>query len=200
MMTVQLACQFARDAIEITSDLLPRYTAIRKEKNGGAWCPRTQINREVREFLEVQLPSEHLVTHTETQGRFGNGQGQEFAESYLIEYSYTVSYRITFQPYFTLMQSHSEYRIAWKERDSDTIQPPPPPLYPTCTLRMHDCYASIYCLPIFPGIIVSPGVSNPAEKRELSRVYCFLIPAAGTIARALVITGKWVELNAYFKE
>jgi len=59
---------------------------IRQEKNGGAWCPKEVISKSVREFLEVKLHSEHLVTHLETQGRFGNGQGQEYAEAYLVEY------------------------------------------------------------------------------------------------------------------
>jgi len=29
---------------------------------------------------------QHLITRTETQGRFGNGQGQEYAEQFLVEY------------------------------------------------------------------------------------------------------------------
>lgn len=59
---------------------------IRQEKNGGAWCPKAQISSEVREYLEVDLIKNHLITWTETQGRFGNGQGQEYAEAFLIEY------------------------------------------------------------------------------------------------------------------
>ncbi|KAK9499621.1 hypothetical protein O3M35_002634 [Rhynocoris fuscipes] len=59
---------------------------IRQELNGGAWCPKAQISSEVREYLEVDLSRNHLVTKTETQGRFGNGQGQEYAESFLVEY------------------------------------------------------------------------------------------------------------------
>ncbi|XP_052126283.1 discoidin domain-containing receptor tyrosine kinase B [Frankliniella occidentalis] len=59
---------------------------IRQEMNGGAWCPKAQISSEVREYLEVDLQAEHLVTRTETQGRFGNGQGQEYAEQFLLEY------------------------------------------------------------------------------------------------------------------
>ena len=59
---------------------------IRQEKNGGAWCPKAQISSEIREYLEVDLVRDHLITWTETQGRFGNGQGQEYAESFLIEY------------------------------------------------------------------------------------------------------------------
>jgi hypothetical protein len=36
--------------------------------------------------LEIDLHSVHVITATETQGRFGNGQGVEFAEAYLLEY------------------------------------------------------------------------------------------------------------------
>ncbi|XP_026476232.1 discoidin domain-containing receptor tyrosine kinase B-like, partial [Ctenocephalides felis] len=59
---------------------------IRQEKNGGAWCPKAQISGEVHEYLEVDLVRDHLITWTETQGRFGNGQGQEYAEAFLVEY------------------------------------------------------------------------------------------------------------------
>ncbi len=61
---------------------------MRVEKGGGAWCPRPAIQHNVREWLEVALPGHgpHLVTASETQGRFGNGQGQEFAEAFIIEY------------------------------------------------------------------------------------------------------------------
>lgn len=59
---------------------------IRQEKNGGAWCPKAQISSDVREYLQIDLPADHIITQTETQGRFGNGQGQEFAEYFLIEY------------------------------------------------------------------------------------------------------------------
>ncbi|XP_073975548.1 discoidin domain-containing receptor 2-like isoform X3 [Rhodnius prolixus] len=64
----------------------PQNARIRQELNGGAWCPKAQISSEVREYLEVDLSRNHLVTKTETQGRFGNGQGQEYAESFLVEY------------------------------------------------------------------------------------------------------------------
>ena len=49
---------------------------VRVEKGGGAWCPRPAIKHDVREWLEVNLHGPHLVTASETQGRFGNGQGQ----------------------------------------------------------------------------------------------------------------------------
>ncbi|XP_043477764.1 discoidin domain-containing receptor 2-like isoform X1 [Leptopilina heterotoma] len=64
----------------------PQNARIRQEKNGGAWCPKAQISGDVREYLEVDLTQDHLITWTETQGRFGNGQGQEYAESFSLEY------------------------------------------------------------------------------------------------------------------
>jgi discoidin domain receptor family member 2 len=59
---------------------------VRVEKGGGAWCPRPAIEHNVREWLEINLHTPHLVTGSETQGRFGNGQGQEFAEAFTVEY------------------------------------------------------------------------------------------------------------------
>ncbi|XP_018915516.2 LOW QUALITY PROTEIN: discoidin domain-containing receptor 2 [Bemisia tabaci] len=64
----------------------PHHGRIRSEILGGAWCPKQQITTESREWLEIDLHSVHVITAAETQGRFGNGQGQEFAEAYLIEY------------------------------------------------------------------------------------------------------------------
>ena len=64
----------------------PAFGRIRTERNGGAWCPKQQISRDVYEWLEIDLGQLKVVTQVETQGRFGNGQGQEFAESYMLEY------------------------------------------------------------------------------------------------------------------
>jgi len=47
---------------------------IRTEKNGGAWCPKSQISRDVYEWLQVDVGELKVVTQVETQGRFGNGQ------------------------------------------------------------------------------------------------------------------------------
>lgn len=59
---------------------------IRQEKNGGAWCPKAQISSAIREYLEIDLTRNHLIAWTETQGRYGNGQGQEYAETFFLEY------------------------------------------------------------------------------------------------------------------
>ena len=60
--------------------------SIRTESHGGAWCPKQEATSDPKEWLEVDLRQVHVVTAVETQGRFGNGQGQEYTEAYHIEY------------------------------------------------------------------------------------------------------------------
>ncbi|KAF4518477.1 hypothetical protein B566_EDAN006482, partial [Ephemera danica] len=64
----------------------PQHGRLRHDKSGGAWCPRRQITRETTEYLQVELHVPHALTGTRTQGRFGNGQGQEYAEEFALEY------------------------------------------------------------------------------------------------------------------
>ncbi|XP_055335639.1 discoidin domain-containing receptor 2-like [Paramacrobiotus metropolitanus] len=64
----------------------PQNARVGHEDGGGAWCPRQQVKKDVYEFLEVDLLQLHVVSSVETQGRFGNGQGQEFAEQFMLEY------------------------------------------------------------------------------------------------------------------
>ncbi|XP_067204173.1 discoidin domain-containing receptor 2-like isoform X2 [Linepithema humile] len=64
----------------------PRYGRLRKEAAGGAWCPKSQIEKGVREWLQVDLQSAHVITGVQTQGRFDHGRGQEYVEDYTLEY------------------------------------------------------------------------------------------------------------------
>lgn len=64
----------------------PHNARIRIDKNGGAWCPKNMIGKDATEWIEIDLHEVKIVTATETMGRFGNGQGAEFAESYVLEY------------------------------------------------------------------------------------------------------------------
>ena len=57
-----------------------------QDAKGGAWCPAQTISSGVREWLEINLHTDYRITATESMGRFGGGQGQEFAEAYQIEY------------------------------------------------------------------------------------------------------------------
>ncbi|EEC16624.1 discoidin domain receptor, putative, partial [Ixodes scapularis] len=52
----------------------------------GAWCPAPQISPKTHEYVEVNLHTAHVVSSLATQGRFGNGQGREFAEEFMVEY------------------------------------------------------------------------------------------------------------------
>lgn len=56
------------------------------EKAGGAWCPKQQVERGVREFLQVDLNGMHIITGIQTQGRYDHGRGQEYMEEYTVEY------------------------------------------------------------------------------------------------------------------
>ncbi|XP_025155665.1 discoidin domain-containing receptor tyrosine kinase B isoform X2 [Harpegnathos saltator] len=64
----------------------PRNGRLRKETAGGAWCPKSQIEKGVREWLQVDLPGAHVVTGVQTQGRYDHGRGQEYVEDYTLEY------------------------------------------------------------------------------------------------------------------
>ncbi|XP_060809690.1 epithelial discoidin domain-containing receptor 1-like [Amyelois transitella] len=64
----------------------PLSSRIRTEIRGGAWCPNGLILPDSRQYLQVDLHDEYLVTATESQGRFANSVGVEFVESYSVEY------------------------------------------------------------------------------------------------------------------
>ncbi|XP_026314364.1 discoidin domain-containing receptor 2-like [Hyposmocoma kahamanoa] len=64
----------------------PLSARIRTEIRGGAWCPNGLILPNSRQYLEIDLRDEYLITGTESQGRFANSVGVEFVESYSLEY------------------------------------------------------------------------------------------------------------------
>ncbi|KAH0948374.1 hypothetical protein HN011_011755 [Eciton burchellii] len=64
----------------------PRNGRLRKETAGGAWCPKSQIEKGVREWLQVDLQGAHVITGVQTQGRYDHGRGQEYVEDYTLEY------------------------------------------------------------------------------------------------------------------
>jgi hypothetical protein len=59
---------------------------IRTELEGGAWCPSAPIGSKSSEYLQIELEQLVFVNAIETQGRFDNGQGNEYAEFYRIQY------------------------------------------------------------------------------------------------------------------
>ncbi|XP_014291847.1 discoidin domain-containing receptor 2 [Halyomorpha halys] len=78
------------EAVTASSSYVPNVGAkngrLRLERAGGAWCPKPQVESGVREYLQVDLRGPHVVTGVQTQGRYDNGRGQEYAEEYTLEY------------------------------------------------------------------------------------------------------------------
>ncbi|CAF1024694.1 unnamed protein product [Rotaria sordida] len=68
------------------SSVGPQMARIRTEIEGGAWCPDKPIGVNSYEYLEIELRQLFFIKAVETQGRFGNGQGKEYAEYYQIQY------------------------------------------------------------------------------------------------------------------
>ncbi|XP_053970540.1 discoidin domain-containing receptor tyrosine kinase B-like isoform X1 [Hylaeus volcanicus] len=64
----------------------PRNARLRKERAGGGWCPKSQVERGVREWLQVDLPGPHVITGVQSQGRYDHGRGLEYVEKYTLEY------------------------------------------------------------------------------------------------------------------
>ena len=58
-------------------------------RGGGAWCPSRAVSNskeDEAEYLQIDLGGVRVVTHILTQGRFGSGRGQEYAEAYTVQY------------------------------------------------------------------------------------------------------------------
>jgi discoidin domain receptor family protein 2 len=63
------------------------YFRARTEQYGGAWCPLNQITSVPHEWLEIDFGNLTYLTQVETQGRFDNGRGKEFADYYILMYT-----------------------------------------------------------------------------------------------------------------
>ncbi|KAK4877698.1 hypothetical protein RN001_010204 [Aquatica leii] len=78
------------DAITASSSYVPnvgpKNGRLRVEKAGGAWCPKQQVEKGIREYLQVDLEEVYVITGVQTQGRYDRGRGQEYAEEYTLEY------------------------------------------------------------------------------------------------------------------
>ncbi|XP_076272189.1 discoidin domain-containing receptor 2-like [Rhynchophorus ferrugineus] len=82
--------QIPDDAISASSSYVPnvgpRNGRLKVERAGGGWCPKQQIEKGVREYIQVDLQEVHVISGIETQGRYDRGRGQEYVEEYLLEY------------------------------------------------------------------------------------------------------------------
>lgn len=59
----------------------------RTEQYGGAWCPSSEITSIPNEWLEINFGNLTYLTQVETQGRFDNGHGKEYADYYILMYT-----------------------------------------------------------------------------------------------------------------
>lgn len=73
--TVQLPCSNLRC-----------FNRLHVDRNGGAWCPKQQIAENVIEYLQIDLGNITVISGIATQGRYGNGRGQEYTEQFRLEY------------------------------------------------------------------------------------------------------------------
>jgi discoidin domain receptor family protein 2 len=64
----------------------PSNGRLKVERAGGGWCPKPPVEQGVREWLQVDFKTVHMITGVQTQGRFGHGRGLEYAEEYTLEY------------------------------------------------------------------------------------------------------------------
>ncbi|KAF2355310.1 Coagulation factor 5/8 C-terminal domain, partial [Trinorchestia longiramus] len=66
----------------------PASGRLNVNRHGGAWCPREPVgsNDSVKQYLQIDLGSMYVISAVETQGRFGNGVGVEFVETFMLEY------------------------------------------------------------------------------------------------------------------
>lgn len=62
---------------------------LNRELNGGAWCPSSQLDSKSsgKEWIQVNFSEPYVITKIATQGRFGNGMGVEFAETFWLHYT-----------------------------------------------------------------------------------------------------------------
>jgi discoidin domain receptor family protein 2 len=75
---------FSTNECIYTSYLLFR---ARTEQYGGAWCPLNDIRSIPNEWLEIDFGNLTYLTQVETQGRFDNGRGKEYADYYVLMYT-----------------------------------------------------------------------------------------------------------------
>lgn len=49
---------------------------LNKDKNGGAWCPKQQVMRGVKEWIEIDLKAMHAISAIQTQVNWRNNSSK----------------------------------------------------------------------------------------------------------------------------
>ena len=67
--------------------ILSFYFRLHHDDHGGAWCPLQPVSPDKSDqWLGINFTTSHVISMLETQGRFANGQGQEYAMAYRVLY------------------------------------------------------------------------------------------------------------------
>lgn len=66
--------------------ILTKFRIGAAETGSGAWCPKEQINASSHEWIQVEFPTNTVITGVKTQGRWDGGRGREYPPAYSIEY------------------------------------------------------------------------------------------------------------------
>ncbi|CAD5113420.1 DgyrCDS2589 [Dimorphilus gyrociliatus] len=64
----------------------PQFARLNAEREGGAWCPRIEVDKDSFEWLQIDFTELNAITATATQGRHYKGHGQEFTNSFYLQY------------------------------------------------------------------------------------------------------------------
>lgn len=65
----------------------PQHARLHNEEHGGAWCPLQPVSPEKSDqWLGMNLTTDHVISVLETQGRYAEGKGQEYAMAYRLFY------------------------------------------------------------------------------------------------------------------
>ena len=63
------------------------FLRLHHDDQGGAWCPLKPVSPDKSDqWLGMNLTITHVINTLETQGRYANGSGQEYAMAYRVQY------------------------------------------------------------------------------------------------------------------
>lgn len=152
------------------------FRRLRQESSGGAWCPKHQITTESTEWIEIDLRRVHVITGSGTQGRFGNGQGVEFAEAYLLEY-----WRPALGKWVRYKDVRGEeVRFSFIRSNFFSFQ--------VCLLSRIERYISIlYYFALYVGLR-GKVLSRLKEEKKCTRILCFVASTSSRVVQVYIIS------------
>lgn len=69
----------------------PLSARLNKDYKNGAWCPETLISSQSNEWIQVNFSrftmTDFVITGVATSGRYSNGNGAEYTEAIMLNYT-----------------------------------------------------------------------------------------------------------------